>query len=79
MCRNADCHSDFTGPHRIDPPDCGCTDCLVGWSVPLYRATKFQLAAMMAGYVQNATGIKTNGFSADIEVTHDDIPGWYFT
>jgi hypothetical protein len=23
---------------RIDPKDCGCTDCLIGWSVPIDQA-----------------------------------------
>lgn len=25
-------------PKRIDPPDCGCTDCLTGYSAPLSSA-----------------------------------------
>ena len=42
-------------PHRIDPPGCGCTDCLVRWSVPLDMASVDHVFAMRAGEVEDAT------------------------
>jgi hypothetical protein len=42
-------------PHRIDPRDCGCTDCMSGWSVPLREATDDDVFAMLAGEIQDAT------------------------
>lgn len=40
---------------RIDPAGCGCTDCLVGHSVPVDRATDIQMAALLAGMLSDAT------------------------
>jgi hypothetical protein len=41
-------------PHRIDPLTCGCTDCMLGWSV-LSRASDEDVFAMLAGEIQDAT------------------------
>ena len=40
---------------RVDPPTCGCTDCLTGYSVPLNLATWQTIRAMIHGDVQDAT------------------------
>jgi hypothetical protein len=45
-------------PKRVDPPSCGCTDCLTGYSVPLNLATWQTVKAMIHGDVQDATGTK---------------------
>lgn len=42
-------------PHRIDPHDCGCTDCMTGWSVPLREASDDDVFAMLAGEIRDAT------------------------
>jgi len=39
----------------IDPKGCGCTECLVGEYVPLQRASKQQIAAMLRGDLYNHT------------------------
>lgn len=43
-------------PIAIDPPGCGCTECLTGEYVPLDQATDDQLQAMLQGKVANNTG-----------------------
>lgn len=40
----------------IDPRDCGCTDCLVGNSVPMNEVTREQLDAMWPWEVLDRTG-----------------------
>lgn len=43
--------------HRIDPPDCGCTDCILrDWSIPIDTADTNQVLAMLRGDLDNATG-----------------------
>ena len=42
---------------RIDPPDCGCTDCLVGYSAPLDAPIDPVVAeALIDGRLINASG-----------------------
>ena len=42
--------------HRIDPPNCGCTDCILrDWSIPVDTADNDQLLALLAGDLNNAT------------------------
>lgn len=49
--------------NRIDPPTCGCTDCIIGWSIPVddltaddvewiarFGLTKFEDATAMTAY-----------------------------
>jgi hypothetical protein len=40
---------------RIDPPDCGCTDCLTGESKPVTSATNEELLLMARNEIINAT------------------------
>lgn len=54
---------------RIDPPECGCTDCLTGYSVPLDRATVLEVDRMLAGVYQNATGYKDEDFHVRETIT----------
>lgn len=46
-----------TGPVAIDPPGCGCTECITGEYVPLDRATDRQIAALLRGEIQDNTGL----------------------
>lgn len=41
---------------RLDPPGCGCTDCLTGHSRPIDVASNEELAACARGQIENATG-----------------------
>ncbi|MFJ5951364.1 hypothetical protein [Streptomyces noursei] len=40
----------------VDPPGCGCTECIIGQYVPLDRATPEDIAAMLNGRLFNHTG-----------------------
>ena len=42
--------------HRIDPADCGCTDCILGFSKPAGQASDYELDLMSRSIVDNATG-----------------------
>lgn len=47
----------MAAPHRIDPPYCGCTDCITGYSQPLRTwGDDEQFAALLHGQAENATG-----------------------
>lgn len=50
----------------IDPPGCGCTECIIGDYVPLDLATDEQVLAMLQGYLYNNTGWDRDEF----EVTY---------
>jgi hypothetical protein len=42
--------------HRLDPPNCGCTDCILrDWSIPVDTADNDQIMLMLAGKLDNAT------------------------
>jgi hypothetical protein len=43
-------------PVAIDPPGCGCTECLTGEYVPLERATHAQILKLFAGRLRDNTG-----------------------
>jgi hypothetical protein len=44
-------------PHRIDPVDCDCADCIIGWSQPLSRyGDPLQFHVLLHEEVQDATG-----------------------
>lgn len=45
-------------PIAIDPPFCGCTECMTGEYVPLNEATAEQMADMLAGKIRNNTGMQ---------------------
>lgn len=42
---------------RMDPSDCGCTDCLTGYSVPINYATAAHFDAVVSGDMTDATGL----------------------
>lgn len=46
----------MTGVLAVDPPGCGCTECLTGVYVPLDQATPGQVAAAARGVLGNNTG-----------------------
>lgn len=43
------------GPKRVDPPGCGCTDCLTGYSIPLDRADAKTVKRLVEGKLRNST------------------------
>jgi len=66
-------------PKRVDPPSCGCTDCLTGYSVPLNLATWQTVKAMIHGDVQDATGTELDVMvvvSPTAERGQDDKQAW---
>lgn len=44
-----------TWPIQVDPPGCGCTECITGEYVPLDLATLTQVADMIQGGLGNGT------------------------
>ena len=49
--------------HRLDPPDCGCTDCILrDWSIPVDTADDDQVLAMLAGDLMNATAYPADAY-----------------
>lgn len=55
----------------IDPPNCGCTECITGEYVPLIDATPRQITDMLAGRIGNNTGCE---FSVTFTGKFDDYP-----
>lgn len=45
-------------PIAIDPPNCGCTECITGEYIPLVDATPRQITDMLAGRLANNTGLE---------------------
>lgn len=45
-------------PIAIDPPNCGCTECITGEYVPLTDATPRQITDMLAGRLRNNTSLE---------------------
>ncbi|MER5891114.1 hypothetical protein ABT160_45500 [Streptomyces sp. NPDC001941] len=41
----------------VDPPGCGCTECLTGQYAPLDQATAQDIAALLSGQVSNHTSV----------------------
>lgn len=73
----------------IDPPGCGCTECLVGEYVPLDRASDEQVAALFRGELGDNTnrvwqiqqrldlrGEAEGGFTASADGRTWDISGF---
>lgn len=55
-------------PRRIDPYNCGCTDCILSYSVPLDEAHDSEIIAMLDGHIENATGYEPEEFIVRIEI-----------
>jgi hypothetical protein len=47
----------------IDPPACGCTECIIGLFVPLDRASDEQIAGALVGALGDHTG---DGSESDV-------------
>jgi hypothetical protein len=43
---------------RIDPIDCGCTDCMTGDSRPVNQCTDYHKMRCALGEIENASGGK---------------------
>lgn len=46
---------------RIDPPDCGCTDCMTGYSRPFNFASDDLLRMLARGQLRDASGQTAKG------------------
>ncbi|MYS33481.1 hypothetical protein K388_05811 [Streptomyces sp. KhCrAH-43] len=42
----------------VDPPGCGCTECITGQYVPLDHATPKNITALLNGQLSNHTGVE---------------------
>lgn len=42
---------------RLDPPGCGCTDCLTGYSKPLNEASDPEITLLHLDMIDDATGV----------------------
>lgn len=49
--------SDREGPIAIDPPGCGCTECITGEYVPLDQASDRQIADLLRGEIRDNTSL----------------------
>lgn len=49
-------------PIQIDPPNCGCTECLIGQYVPINHATSRDFDRFVAGVVSDASGLSDYDF-----------------
>lgn len=58
---------------RIDPRGCGCTNCIVGDSVPMDQAGTLDLFNMINGQIHNATGYPLDDFTINFHITLPDI------
>ena len=47
----------LSGLHRLDPPNCGCGDCVTGYSKRIDEASDFEIDQMRAGALKDATGL----------------------
>lgn len=43
-------------PVAIDPPRCGCTECIAGQYVPLNQATTQEILGLLSGRLRDNTG-----------------------
>lgn len=43
---------------RIDPPDCGCTDCITGYSKPINNMNQNELAIAFYTPLPNVSGFR---------------------
>lgn len=50
-------NGDAPWPVAIDPPGCGCTECITGEYIPLDRATDQQVAALLRGEIHDNTNL----------------------
>lgn len=52
---------------RIDPKNCGCTDCITGYSQPIDFCSQDELKQLFIGELINASG-----YDLDVTVNYED-------
>ena len=52
---------------RIDPPNCGCTDCATGYSKPINICTEEELEQLHCGELRNAFGKRVTVKISEVE------------
>ena len=52
---------------RIDPPNCGCTDCATGYSKPINICTEEELEQLRCGELRNASGKRVTVKISEVE------------
>ncbi len=60
-------------PTAIDPPSCGCTECLIGEYIPLQSVTTGMMRDMVAGYIRNNT---YQDYWVEFEQDPENYGGW---
>lgn len=60
-----------TWPIQVDPPGCGCTECLIGQYVPLDRATSEQVIALLCGEL--GSGLSPSDLQLRVKI---QFAGW---
>lgn len=60
----------------IDPPGCGCTECITGEYVPLDEAKPWQLERLFTGSAVNNTGLRFEAVANSDAGTVKVVPHW---
>lgn len=60
----------------VDPPGCGCTECMTGEYVPLDQAKPWQLERLFTGHAVNNTGLRFEAVADEDAGTVKIIPHW---
>lgn len=68
-----------TWPIAIDPPECGCTECITGEYVPLERVTREQIVDLLTGRIANHLSDWHNEHTSVTVTVRIDEHSWELT